>query len=345
MTNQSQRGHEHRQRGASAVILLISTAALLACALLAVDGGLVMVGRSQLSAALDAAVLAAAQELPSTTSARSVFNQYLAQNVSADSLLSTPTSSITFGGDMTTAIQAEAQAQVSLQFGPFFGINTATVHCEARAEQVDPDLMLLLDSSGSMCEDSLDRRGNCPSTGPWEPLHTVQSAGVSLARELGDEAMMGVIYYNTRPAIQVVLKDVSQELDDIEAGIWALRPNGYTDIGGAIYLATNHLVASARRNPKVIVIASDGLPNTKNGRYYGYTSAMRQYVRDAANYAASKKVRILSVAVGSEADTTLMKYLATATSGKYYEVVDEIMLADIFAEVAHVSTIRLVPVE
>jgi Mg-chelatase subunit ChlD len=105
------------------------------------------------------------------------------------------------------------------------------------------------------------------------------------------------------------------------------------------------LVASARRNPKVIVIASDGRPNTKNAKYYGYTEAMKTYVRQQADYAATKRVRILSVAVGTLADKTLMRYLATKTGGKYYEVVDEIMLEDIFTEVAHVSTIRLVPTE
>jgi hypothetical protein len=344
MNKQSPRWHERKQPGASLVIVLISMTALIGCAMLAVDAGLMVVGRSRLGMALDSAVLAAAQELPSTTSARTVFDQYFAQNLATNNVFGSATATVTFGGQMTTAIQAQAQSQIRLRFGPFFGMNQVTVHCSARAEQVDPDLMLLLDASGSMCEDYPGNPSNCPSKGPWEPMHTVQSAGVALANQLGTQAMMGVAYYSTVPKIQVTLKDVSTQLPQVVAGIWALKPSGYTDIGGAIKLCVDHLIASQRRNPKVIVIASDGRPNTKNGHYYGYTSAMKTYVRQMADYAATKRVRIISVAVGSLADKTLMRYLADATGGKYYEAYDEIALIDIFQEVGHVSSIRLMPV-
>jgi hypothetical protein len=352
MSKQVPRWFERKQPGASLALVLISMAALIGGAMLAVDAGLMVAGRSRLGAALDSAVLAAAQELPSTTSARTVFNQYFAQNLVTNNVFGSATASVTFGGEMTTAIQAEGQAPVRLQFGPFFGINQVTVHSRARAEQVDPDLMLLLDTSESMCYTSGYVHNACTANGPWEPMHTVQTAGVRLARELGDEAMMGIVYYNTSPAIQVPLKDVSQQLDQIEAGIWALHPSGYTDIGAAIRIAVDHLVASARRNPKVIVIESDGRPNVMNGRYIGNDKqTVFQYVRSQADYAATKRVRILSVYVGNYNSSStlsyrnLMKYLATATSGKYYQVAGEIALTDLFTEVAHVSTIRLMPAQ
>ena len=96
----------------------------------------------------------------------------------------------------------------------------------------------------------------------------------------------------------------------VKNAIDALQSRGNTDIAAGINVATSHQTSSAR--PEAIVaqiLLSDGNPTVPNG----VVNAIA-----AATNAAANNIIIFTIALGSDANTTLMQQIASITGGTYY---------------------------
>jgi Mg-chelatase subunit ChlD len=330
---------------AALLVVLIGAVALVT------DIGMIMAYRQQLEKATDAAVLAGAQDLPSTTTASATVSEYMTRNLSETDALSEPDITLTFSGNPPDAINAEASQQVSLWFARVLGLEHTTIRASSAARRMSADIMLILDRSGSMCEDYDGNQLNCPPT-TSQPMNKVKDASVYFVNQLAKEGMIGVVTYNTWPRCDVRLKYLKNELSQVVAGIQSLAPgtggNAYTDIGSGVDLALDSLVVGGRPNPKVIVLISDGKPNTVDGNHsYGYSTNFNhppnKHVLDAAQHAKSKGAVIYMIAFGSNLNQTLMQEVVRITGGMYYRAPTTDDLYPIFHQIAKMGFVRLVP--
>lgn len=93
-----------------------------------------------------------------------------------------------------------------------------------------------------------------------------------------------------------------------------------TNIAAGIQTAITELTTSGRPGAsQLIVLLSDGQPNwTSTGSTS--TSFAKAEALKQANSAAANQIRILTISLGSQADTTLMQQIADATKGVHFIV-------------------------
>jgi Flp pilus assembly protein TadG len=93
----------------------------------------------------------------------------------------------------------------------------------------------------------------------------------------------------------------------------------YTNIGAGMQLGRQHLEANGRPNScKLIVLMTDGLANWHNGQYD--LAGAASMISSEAALAASDKYKIMTIALGVNADTATMQSVANTTDGKYYNI-------------------------
>jgi Flp pilus assembly protein TadG len=343
-------GSSRWQRGATLVTVAALLVVLVGAVALVTDVGMVMAFRQQLQKATDAAVLAGAQDLPSTTTASATVDEYMARNLSEADAVSEPEITLTFSGYPTNRIKGEATQQVSLWFARVLGKESTTIRAESEAQRMDADIMLVLDRTGSMCDISPGQP--CPACPPvcnWEPMTSVKNAAVYFVNQLGRETVMGVVSYNTSPHCDVRLKYLKDEMGQVVAAIQSLQPgrppNQFTDIGSAIRMGVDSLVVSKRPNPKIMVLITDGMANWLNGVHYADNNPrVNAYTLAQATYAHDKGVVIFVVAFGDKRlNEPLMKQIVSITTGAYFRTPDADGLYPIFHQIAGMSFVHLVP--
>jgi Flp pilus assembly protein TadG len=354
------------ERGQSLVLIALLLVVLLGAAALAVDVGLLMVAKARLQVALDAAVLAAAQDLPNTGQARSTFSSYVSSNYEVSALFpapaTTPQFSTTGGAAAVNTVTATGVVVAPLHFARVFGVGTAVVGAAASAANVDPDLALIIDRSGSMCDDYPGQQNGavCPSGYAWQPMTDVKNAARGFVSVLGDDTMMAIVSYNQSATLNTPLS----HLGSAYAGINSIAPGGYTGIDSAIDTAAAALLGSHRPNPKVMVLLTDGRPNSCDGHYYGDYNRGGQCARQAADEAAHAGIIIVTIRFGAIAGSgasctcasgssgnscrevaDLMGDIAAVGQGTSYCARDATALSSAFAEIASTRWAQLVPVD
>ena len=145
-------------------------AVLLGICAIVLDLGEAYLTRRSLQGSADAAALAGARELPNSATAIAVAGDYSGRpNAKNDAQKLTPASA-----DITTkclpiapckpvnAVVVDQTAEVPTHFASIFGLGTMTVHAHAVAcapcEPKRVDVMLVLDRTGSMCQDHWGRQ-------------------------------------------------------------------------------------------------------------------------------------------------------------------------------------------
>lgn len=121
-----------REEGTVIVIVALMLTVLFGFVALATDVGVAYSKKTKLQYAIDATALAAAQELPNTTNATNVANQYIQLNGFTPSDIS-----ISFS-DSNRTINIQANKTVNLFFAKVLGFNSVNVHplCSASSESV-----------------------------------------------------------------------------------------------------------------------------------------------------------------------------------------------------------------
>lgn len=117
------------QKGIAVVVVAMALPVMLGFAALVVDMGNLYLNKTQLSSAADAAVFAAAQELPQNpTQADTVARTYASQNGKTGDVVT-----VTISSDKKT-ISVNVDRKVSLFFAPIFNQNSSTVSAKSTAQ-------------------------------------------------------------------------------------------------------------------------------------------------------------------------------------------------------------------
>jgi hypothetical protein len=314
--------------GAGCLVILLCTAALVT------DVGYILVKRTELSKAVDAAALAGAQDLPDQKVTRTVAVNYVNLNVAAgapDVDVSYPRSNV---------VRVTAHVKAPAFFAKVIGFKNFDVPAVAEATRYDPNVALIIDRSGSMCEVSHPKAGaNCPAVGPWEPFTTVQDIAKGFVDEMGGEPQFTLISYSTTAHLDVAL---TTNRGVIKAAIDDLKPSGYTDIASSVNEAIQQLLLATGPEPKLVILLTDGRTNTVGGKYVGDGNALAvNALLDASKKAKEEGIVIHGINYGLDVDNVTMRKVAEDTEGKFYHAPDDKSLEVVYSEIASKTHIRL----
>ena len=176
------------------------------------------------------------------------------------------------------------------------------------------DAMLVLDRSGSMDDDGWD-----DWIQDYQPIGDAKIAAKAFVDILEEHSgagpenshRVGLVSYSTSATLD---HGLTTDFDAVRNAIDDMSADGYTDIGDAIGLAAQELQNNGRGNAvKVIVLLSDGKANVAPGCSVPCYGEGKQYAEGQADAACSGTnggINFFSIALGTDVDKDLMKYIA-----------------------------------
>jgi hypothetical protein len=306
----SRTGALSEEHGQAVVFVLLMLVAVIAVVGFVVDVGNAYKTQRSLQSAADAAALAGAQQLPDSTTAVATAGQYgssaaglnringvsVTEDVTTSCNVSIP------GCSPVNMVNVDEHATVPTFFSKIIGVNSFNVHAHSAAcspcgaRQVD--IMLVLDRTGSMCQDSSGRpdpactdlnnakAGIRTFLGFFDP--TMAHIGLAVlppASSVSNRCSTpNQADYNSRSSAYTVVSLSSDfrnpdgtlnSRSSLVSTINCIQGGGSTSYANAIEAAQAELVAHGRPNvPKVIVFFTDGAANT-GPTYYPSSSPYR----------------------------------------------------------------------
>lgn len=330
------------ERGQVIVLVLVALLVLLGLCAMVVDLGYLYWNQRDLQASADAAALAGAMELPDATASVNVAQDYgTGATAKNDSRVENVTESVSTkcitsipGCDPVNAVVVDETANVSTFFMRLFGVHNAKIHVRATACSpcgVKPlDIMLVLDRTGSMCQDSLGRSdpactdlnnarngiktflGDLDVKADWVGLSVLPPAQ-SIANKCGTSSDT---YYNSKSSPYVIVplsKDYKKAdgtlntASNLVSTVNCVQGGGRTAYANAIEAAQAELDTHGRATAQdVIVFLSDGAANV-GPTYYPTSSPYRtqpchQGVT-SAGYSKAKSTIVYSIGYALGDDT------------------------------------------
>lgn len=263
------------EKGQMLVLVALSLLVILACTALAIDVGIAYGIKSKLNAAVDGASIAAgravkrgANDSERVSNARDAAERFLNANYPAGYMGSALTFdknsadyfSAQHNADGSWTIAVNARARTPNYFARAVGWNTMNVRATAEVAVRDLDMILVLDTSGSL--------DSPPSpSGTFEEL---KSSAVNFINRFSDGVggdRIGLISFASGAVVDVPIDKTSSRGFDKAAvtnAINALTVGGSTASGEAMRRARQELDAvpsASRSSLRVIVFFSDGAPN------------------------------------------------------------------------------------
>ena len=301
-----------KEQGQVLVLALIFiVVVLLGMAALVVDVGYAYYAHRSLQSQADASALAGAQELPDAARATSVANSYGGQSGGKNAQGNIPGVATTVTTKCLTTIPGcspvnavvvtERAARVPTIFARLFGLDHFDIRVTATACSpcgIKPtDIMLILDRTGSMCEDhygnydpnctDLNNARNGMKTFLSYMDSSQQHVGLAVlppATTVANRcAVPSAANYNSRSAAYVIVPlssdfTVNGRLDNnsnLVRTINCMQANDRTAYANAIEAAQAELNLHGRPNtPKIIILLSDGAANI-GPTYYPTNSPYR----------------------------------------------------------------------
>jgi len=162
-------------------------------------------------------------------------------------------------------------------------------------------LMIVMDKSGSMSYN--------PAEGGGAKIDLAKQGVLSAARALAPGDQMGVLAFNDEPAWAVPMAPIGGEDDlaRIEGAIAPLSPDGGTEIYPALQVAYDSM-RNVDADVRHIILLSDG--KSRSGSNESYLRLVEDIGKD--------NITLSTVALGSDADVTLLQSLAQAGNGRYH---------------------------
>lgn len=260
-----------RQDGQVLIMVALSAVVLIASVGLAVDSALGYFVKAKLNAAVDSASLAAARGVTAGTSeedqranARQSAREFFDINYPDQFLLSTPTLNpvgVTFDkGTVTIDVSATASLPVSLM--GILGFKTLNVAASAQTIRKDLDMVLVMDTSGSL-------KNNADA---------VRAAGKSFLNKFNSTVdRVGLLHFASGAQLDLPIKTSDRGFDRTQAGN---AINGYKFEGGTNYSEgmwnaqdqLNSISQNNRSSLRVIVFFSDGSPSAFSSYFFPATT-------------------------------------------------------------------------
>ncbi|KAB8065839.1 vWA domain-containing protein [Janthinobacterium violaceinigrum] len=253
----------HKRQGGQVLIMVaLSAVVLIAAAGLAVDSALGYFVKAKLNAAVDSASLAAARgvtagnsEAEQRASARQSAKEFFDVNYPDKFLLSTPTLNpvdVTFDkGTVTIDVSATASLPVSLM--GILGFKTLNVAASAQTIRKDLDMVLVMDTSGSLKNNT----------------DAVRAAGKSFLNKFNSTVdRVGLLHFASEAQIDVPIKQVNRGFDRSSMTVKDGKIDKFIFTGGTNSSAgmfharkqLNDILPLNRSSLRVIVFFSDGSP-------------------------------------------------------------------------------------
>lgn len=281
----------NRERGATVLLFTFCTFLLIVPMIgLAIDGSIAMWTKAKLSAAVDAAALAAGRSVSVSgnlqqeqSAATTVAQEWFAANFPSGwlntSVVSGPTVNVQQSGKTITA-SVSASVQAPLFFMRIFGSNfqNVTVSASAQSSRRNLVLILVLDRSGSM-----STSGACPTM-----IADAQSF-VNYFTDGFDE--LGLITFSSSANLDysptLYFKSSSPSLSSTIGQIACTGATATTQALNLAYTTMQQVNEPGALN--VIVLFTDGQPNAINASWPVRTSAHSAYYRYAYNASYSSQ--------------------------------------------------------
>jgi Flp pilus assembly protein TadG len=364
--------HSHRA-GGMLVLIAICLPIFIVAAAFAVDVAYMQLTRTELRTATDAAARAGAKTLSlqqNQGAARQAAVDAAAKNKVAGLGLKVANSQIevghgtqpsdtskfvfTPGGNVLNAVrvtglrtQSSAAGPVGLLLGRVMGVKQFQPVEVATSTQLDRDICLVVDRSGSMMWDINGNTITAPSCSApqpasrWMGLNTAVSAFIVELNETPQQEQCALVSYSTAGTgcgLKFTTSDINAQLSldysQIASEMARLSSNpvqGSTSISAGIDNGTKELTSSRARRyaVKTMVVMTDGLHNSG-----------REPILSAKD-AAKKNITINTVTFGNDADQKRMIDVAAATGGKHYHAPDAAALEQAFREIAATLPVML----
>jgi Ca-activated chloride channel homolog len=161
-------------------------------------------------------------------------------------------------------------------------------------------LLLIMDKSGSMGYDPLGGEGK---------IEMAKEAVRLAARSLTEGDQIGLIVFNDRQEWVVPLTTIGDEASRaaIDRKIEAIEPDGGTEILPALSVGLD-AIRNAEADARHIVLLSDGKART------GTRESYQRLLDDAL----ADRTTLSTIAIGEDADTDLLNFLADEGGGRYH---------------------------
>jgi Flp pilus assembly protein TadG len=335
------------RRGASLVLIVLLLPIFVGMVAFAVDFGLMTLLRAQIQNAVDAGTLAASLKLkedPKAIAEAEAAAREFVQLNRVGSQITVPEDAIdvevgvwdddkqtfTATTDEPNAVRVFArQDNERYFFAQIFGHTTfgAPASAIAAASQLELDIMLVLDLSGSMADE-----------GRIQALWNAAPVFVNMVEGIGGENQIGVMGLSADPStykngydsglhptpdhhVGVLESKLTDNFTALKSSVLTekkLTPGKYqpwTGTGAALGDAAHYITygkEARSKAEKIIVLMSDGYANrpSANGP---------QYALDMAKYAADRDITVYTISLGDDADVAFMEEMAQITGGSHFD--------------------------
>lgn len=375
MTFRNRKYRKANRRGAMLVLIAVCLPLFLIMAAFAVDVAWMQLVRTELRTSTDAAARAGAKELSlsqSTNTARNRAKEVARRNLVAGEPLQLANNDIVFGrgvqaneaarfkftagGNSPNAVQVMGRRDKGSQSGPVNLLFAGVLGVEqfkpvetATSTQLDRDICLVVDRSGSMMWNLTNSNlpKGAPDCGPPDPRSRWGALTVSLEAFLQEldktnqDERVALCSYSSNTTECGNKYKISQIDSDLVGDYSAIRSSmsslsskpvkGRTAISAGIDEGIKVLTGKKVRPfaVKTMVLMTDGIHNEGP-----------EPVLSARN-AAKKDIVIHTITFSNEADTKRMQEVASATGGRHFHAPTAEDLTRIFKEIASTLPVLL----
>lgn len=171
--------------------------------------------------------------------------------------------------------------------------------------EIEYSIALLMDCSGSMSGEKI--------------IHAHKALISFLQKVNLSRNEVGLIEFGLSARATVIQK-MCHDYQALESGIYQLEPSNGTPLLSAIQLADT-MLSNCKGKP-LIILATDGIPNEPEDTILEYADQIK-----------AKGIRIITIGIGSDVNSRLLKKLASSPND-YYSADASITLESIYREIA-----------
>ena len=214
-----------------------------------------------------------------------------------------------------------APANISMQYVP-------TIH-DSRITKVDQDVVLAIDSSGSMTTNDPGRlriQAAKDYIGRLTRPDRVASVDFDSAAHLTLENVGGAAHH-----LYSTYNNGIPDYSGAQTDLNSIDSAGTTNFGAALFVANNELISYGLRNHAwAIILLTDGQNTCCPNQAAGDAQARLEAARAKAN-----NITVYTIGLGPGADGALLQEIATTTGGTYYAAPTADSIKFIYLEIAN----------